>query len=378
MAASSRRRLGKGLSEMFAQPVQVDPPAANAIKPDEATGDASADAAADTPRSPHAADDAAHADASSASESPAPEPRATATAADEAGIAWLVIDNIQPNPYQPRQRVPDASIETLADSIRTHGVMQPIVVRLAPRPPEPPEPSASPGDPKATETTDTTEAGRYEIIAGERRWRAARLAGLKRVPALLRELSNQDAAEWALVENLQREDLNPMDRANAFTRLLEEFSLTHQQVAERVGVDRSSVANLIRLLALDEPVQAMVRDGHLSMGQARAIAGLSDAESQQSLAERAVRRGLSVRQVEKLVRSLSAPDRTPSEQQSNAAKNRPSTSHLNDLEKQIGEQLGTRVSIRPGRKKGSGKLTIEFYSVDAFDDLLERLGVRAE
>lgn len=376
MATSSRRRLGKGLSEMFAQPVQVDPPAADAIAPTDATADAPPTAPVDTgPRSPHAADDTARADSPSASESPAPAPEPQATAADEAGITWLAIDDIQPNPYQPRQRVPDASIETLAESIRTHGVMQPIVVRFAPEAPKAPK---APEAPDAPEAADHAEAGRYEIIAGERRWRAARLAGLERVPALLRELSNQDAAEWALVENLQREDLNPMDRASAFARLLEEFSLTHQQVAERVGVDRSSVANLIRLLALAEPVQTLVRDGHLSMGQARAIAGLSDAQAQQNLAERAVRQGLSVRQVEKLVRSLGAQDGKPPEQESTAAKNRPSTSHLHDLEKQLGEQLGTRVSIRPGRKKGSGKLTIEFYSVDAFDDLLERLGVRAE
>ncbi|MFW5681374.1 MAG: ParB/RepB/Spo0J family partition protein [Phycisphaeraceae bacterium] len=363
MATSSRRRLGRGLSEMFAQPVQVDPHAESdaAAAPDAAAAskapadatpvDGSSDIAPPLSPAPAGAEDPAAA---------SPETHDSAASTDPAGVHWIPIDAIRPNPYQPRQAVRDASIETLAESIRTHGVMQPIVVRRAPDPQEHAE----------------TEA--FEIIAGERRWRAAQSAGLQHVPALIRDLSDRDAAEWALVENLQREDLNPMDRAAAFARLLDQFSLTHQQVADRVGVDRSSVANLIRLLALAEPVQVLVRDGRLSMGQARAIAGLSDFEAQQRLAERAVRQGLSVRQVEKLVRAFADDDSNPAREEGVRTTTRPSASHLNDLEKQIGQQLGTRVSIRPGRKKGSGKLTIEFYSVDAFDDLLQRLGVEAE
>jgi ParB family transcriptional regulator, chromosome partitioning protein len=345
MATSSRRRLGRGLSEMFAQPVQVDPTAGNAAPPTEhpAAGAPPNEDSPDTETAPFQA-------------SPA---KGDAEPNDEAGVSWLDVESIRPNRYQPRQGAEDASIATLADSIRTHGVMQPIVVRRLPE-------------------AETREAEVFEIIAGERRWRAAQAAGLQQVPALIRDLSDQDAAEWALVENLQREDLNPIDRASAFARLLDQFNLTHQQVAERVGVDRSSVANLIRLLSLAEPVQTLVRDGHLSMGQARAIAGLSDSEAQQRLAERVVRQNLSVRQVEKLIRSFAEDGpNAPSEEQA-ATTARPSASHLNDLEKQIGQQLGTRVSIRPGRKKGSGKLTIEFYSVDAFDDLLQRLGVHAE
>lgn len=348
MATSSRRRLGRGLSEMFAQPVEVTP----ATSQENPAAPPHQDA--ETAPSPHAEPQTADADRNDPS-NVHDEP------ADHAGeVAWLSLDAIRPNPYQPRQRVPDAGIESLADSIRNHGVMQPIVVRLA-----------ADGQEAAGEPA-------YEIIAGERRWRAARKAGLSQVPALLRELSDQDTAEWALVENLQREDLNPMDRAAAFARLLGQFSLTHQQVAERVGVDRSSVANLIRLLDLTEPVQALVRDGRLSMGQARAVAGLSDAGAQQRLAERAVRQGLSVRQVEKLARAFTSKDSDPAHEEEARTTTRPSASHLQDLEKQIGQQLGTRVSIRPGRKKGSGKLTIEFYSVDAFDDLLQRLGVEAE
>lgn len=360
MATSSRRRLGRGLSEMFAQPVQVEPPAdpgpsesphAADTPAENAPMDGSGDTAAALPPAAEAAE---------VRSAESPETHTTAGSTDPAGVHWIPIEAIRPNPYQPRQGVRDASIETLAESIRTHGVMQPIVVR------------------RVSDPQEHANADAFELIAGERRWRAAQVAGLEHVPALVRELSDRDAAEWALVENLQREDLNPMDRASAFARLLDQFSLTHQQVAERVGVDRSSVANLIRLLALAEPVQALVRDGRLSMGQARAIAGLSDAEAQQRLAERAVRQGLSVRQVEKLVRAFTSEDSNPAHEEEARTTTRPSASHLQDLEKQIGQQLGTRVSIRPGRKKGSGKLTIEFYSVDAFDDLLQRLGVEAE
>ena len=354
MAHPTRRRLGKGLSEMFAQPVSVEPASppegdhpASAL-PSNGAPNTSADPAPHPPTEPSGRDTADASGADSAAAAPRPD------------VARLPVASIRPNPYQPRQQAADAGIDALAESIRTHGLMQPVVVR-----------------PVRDADGRPDEAGGYELIAGERRWRAAQRAELERVPAVIRDLDDRDAAEWALVENLQREDLNPIDRASAFARLIEHFALSHDQVAERVGVDRSTVANLIRLLSLAPPVQALVRDGRLSMGQARAIVGLSDLEAQQAVADRAVKQGLSVRRVEKLVRSISlgeSDDEAASP--APASESRPKH-HLGDLERRIGEQLGTRVAIRPGRKKGTGKLTIEFYSLDAFDDLLHRLGVDA-
>lgn len=261
----------------------------------------------------------------------------------------LSVQAIKPNQHQPRQRFDPAKIRSLAESIKNDGLMQPIVVR----------PSA--GAPN-----------QYELIAGERRWRAAKEAGLEHVPALIREINDEKAAELALIENLQREDLNAIEKAEAFQRLGDQFGLTHTQIAERVGLERSSVSNLLRLLDLSEFVRDLVREKMLSMGQARAIAGLADASQQRALAERAVREGLSVRQVEQEARRLQEPvaSRTPST---------PSASPvLSDLEKQIGQQLGTRVKIKAGKKKGAGTMSIDFYSLDEFDALLSRLDVKAD
>jgi ParB family chromosome partitioning protein len=199
---------------------------------------------------------------------------------------------------------------------------------------------------------------------------------LATIPAIVRELDDQQMAEWALIENLQREDLNPIERAEAFQRLTEDFGLSHERVAARVGLERSTISNLLRLLSLCDHAKQLVRDGLLSMGQARAIAGLSDSAQQKHVAELAVRRGLSVREVEKAVRGLAQGHDAALTTRSSASGGR--SAYLADLEKQIGEQLGTRVAIRAGRKKGSGKLTIEFFSLDQFDHLLSRMGVQTD
>jgi ParB family chromosome partitioning protein len=258
----------------------------------------------------------------------------------------LPVDQIEPNRQQPRQHFDKAALGELAESIRRAGLMQPVVVRKQ-------------------------GSGRYELIAGERRWRAAQLAGLTEIPAYLRDVDDQQAAEWALIENLQREDLNPIERAEAFRRLAEGYGLKHEEVAERVSLDRSTVTNLLRLLKLAPPVREMVSRGTLSMGQSRALAGVEDHDDQQRLAERAVREGWSVRQVEAAVKSLAQganPQGRPAEKAARAA-------YLDDLERQIAEQLSTKVQLKTGRKKGSGTLSIEFYSIDQFDDLLGKLGV---
>ncbi len=213
----------------------------------------------------------------------------------------------------------------------------------------------------------------YEIVTGERRWRAAQIADLARIPAIVRDLNDRQLAEWALIENLQREDLNPIERAEAFSKLIDQFGLSHEEAGSRVGMDRSSISNHLRLLGLSEPVKQLIREGLLSMGQARALAGLSDVDQQRMLAERAVRQGMSVREVESAVRRF-----TKGGTISTKARQRSSSPYLADLEKQIAEQLGTKVHIRAGRKKGAGTLSIEFYSLDQFDALVGRLGVHTD
>lgn len=213
----------------------------------------------------------------------------------------------------------------------------------------------------------------YEIVAGERRWRAAQRAGLEAIPSIVRRLNDRDLAEWALIENLQREDLNAIERAQAFSRLIEQFGLSHEEAGARVGMDRSTISNHLRLLSLADTVQQLIREGLVSMGQARALLGLSDVDQQRMLAERAVRQGMSVREVEAQVRKLTlgSVSRVKPAQAGKA-------SYLVDLEKQMAEQLGTKVTIRPGRKKGAGTLSIEFYSLDQFDALISKMGVRTD
>ena len=275
-------------------------------------------------------------------------------------LRYLAVETIRPNPHQPRRQFDEAALKPLADSIKAEGLMQPIVVRPAP----------DAGQRQAGEA----EAVSYELVAGERRLRAARLAELARVPALVRELNDQQLAEWALIENVQREDLNPIERAEAFNHLAEDFGLTTDQIGRRVGLDRASVANLMRLLNLCDPVRDFVRQSMLSMSQARAIAGLSDRELQYQIAERAIRQSLSVRKVEALVRQQLNPEKGQTgKKASPGSSNR--SAYLEDLERQIAEQLQTRVHLRAGKKKGTGSLTLEFYSLDQFDDLIQKLGV---
>lgn len=264
----------------------------------------------------------------------------------------LAIDAIEPNPFQPRQRFETESLQNLAESIRHDGVMQPIIVR------------------------GPVTNGKYQIIAGERRWRACQLANLETIPAIVRDLSDQDTAEWALIENIQREDLNPIEQAEAFQTLVDRYQLSHEQIASRAGINRSTVSNALRLLNLQIDVRQFVLDGLLSAGQARAIAGLSDPPSQKALAVRAVRQNLSVRQVESTVRQ--ANDGTSSTNTSDKSKKGGRTPYLADLQKQIGQQLGTKVQLRAGRKKGTGTLLIDFYSIEQFDELLSKLGVQTD
>ncbi len=244
--------------------------------------------------------------------------------------------------------------------------MQPVVVR------------------PATVAADIAAGARFELIAGERRWRAAQLAGLATIPAVVRDVDDRTAAEFSLVENVQREDLNPLERAEAFQRLMREFHLTHAEIAERVGLDRSSISNHLRLLELDEPTKNAVRDGRLTMGHARGLLAITNIARRTALAAEAVRNEWSVRELERQARDLNAGGQGAIEGKSGeprvaiAARERselpsPLSAHLADLQKRLGEHLGTKVHVHPGRAKGSGKLVIDFYTIDQFEGLLRRM-----
>jgi ParB family transcriptional regulator, chromosome partitioning protein len=349
MATNKKRspRLGRGLSSLMSSPVQVQPPAEK-LDQEEALG--ADQAVVGRIQGEVGAGGSDSNDASQAAEAKVPgvsRPAPPTPTQEQAGLTYLSVDVLRPNRHQPRQRFDEASLKRLADSIASEGIMQPIVAR--------------PCD---------DGVGRYEVVAGERRWRAAQLAGLATMPVIVRDLNDRQIAEWALIENLQREDLNPIERAEAFSRLIEQFGLSHEEAGDRVGMDRSSISNHLRLLGLCDPVKQLIGEGLISMGQARAMVGLSDVEQQRMLAERAVRQGMSVREVEAEVRKLSSGGSLT------VKSSRPiKASFLADLEQQIAEQLGTKVFIRAGRKKGSGTLSIEFYSLDQFDSLVNRLGV---
>ncbi len=257
-----------------------------------------------------------------------------------AGISELDIDRIQRGKYQPRQTFDNQSLQELADSIRSQGIVQPIVVR--------------------------PEGNHFELVAGERRWRAAQLAGLQKVPAVIRELDAKSAAAIALIENIQREDLNPLEEAQAFFRLIEEFDLTHQQVADSVGRSRATVSNFLRLLDLADEVKEQVNKGLLDMGHARALLALIR-HDQIEIARVVVNRGLSVRETEQLVKKTLAT-------QSDGKKTSPAPvdPDIRRLENRISEKLGAQVKIKPG-KKGSGQLVIHFHSSAELDGILDHL-----
>jgi len=257
------------------------------------------------------------------------------------GMVELDIDRIQRGRYQPRQVFEPESLQELADSIRAQGIVQPIVVR--------------------------PEGKHFELVAGERRWRAAQLVGLQKIPAVVRELDPKSAAAIALIENIQREDLNPLEEAQAFLRLIEEFDLTHQQVADSVGRSRATVSNLLRLLDLAEPVKQQVNKGLLNMGHARALLALIR-HDQVEIAKLVVNRGLSVRETELLVKKTLAAESTVK------AKPKAIDPDIRRLENRISEKLGAGVKIKPG-KKGSGQLVISFHSAAELDGILEHLSL---
>jgi ParB family chromosome partitioning protein len=255
-------------------------------------------------------------------------------------LQQMPVELLRRGQYQPRRQMDQTSLDELAASIAKQGVLQPIVVRKL-------------------------ASGDYEIIAGERRWRAAQQAGLDRVPVVVRDLSDEDAMIIGLIENLQREDLNPIEEARGMQRLIEEFEMTHQQVADSVSRSRAAVSNLLRLLSLQNDVRQKLEEGLLDMGHARALLSLEET-LQGKTAQQIIDRGLSVRQAEQLVRRLQEDrDSTPS-------KRKEKDPDVRNLENSLSERLGTQVEIKLG-KNGKGKLVIDFHSNDALQGILEKI-----
>ena len=254
----------------------------------------------------------------------------------------IAVSQLSPGKYQPRTRMDQASLDDLAQSIRARGIVQPILVReIGP--------------------------GKFEIVAGERRWRAAQIAGLATVPALVRDIPDEQALGIGLIENIQREDLNAIEEAAGIKRLIDEFKLTHESAAQAVGRSRAAVTNLLRLLELSKPVQDMLMDGKLDMGHARALLALVKSR-QVELAHQIVARALSVREAERMVKAAL----TPSSAKKSPAATDGDTRRLEDS---IAEKLGARVLIK-ANAKGRGSLTLHFHSLEELDGLLEKTGLK--
>jgi ParB family chromosome partitioning protein len=253
----------------------------------------------------------------------------------------LPVEKLQPGQYQPRKVITDEALQELADSIKAQGVIQPIVVRLVAK-------------------------DKYEIIAGERRWRASQLAQLQEVPCLVRDIPDEAAIAMALIENIQREDLNAIEEAVALQRLMQEFELTHQQTADAVGKSRTTVTNLLRLLSLSESCRTMLERGDLEMGHARALLSLPEG-AQTEIARKVVAKSLTVRETEKMVRQKLDPK--PSSNVTEII-----NPHVERLERHISEKIGSPTTIQQS-KKGKGKLVIQYSSLDELDGILDHMGV---
>ena len=276
-----------------------------------------------------------------------PDTAAVAPVAEGERVLRLHWKKLKPCPLQPRKEFDRAALEGLAESIKANGVIQPLVVRPA-------------GDDE------------YELIAGERRWRATQIAGLETVPAVVREASDAEVLEMALVENLQREDLNPIEEAQGYGLLIDAFQLTQEEAATRVGKSRAAVANALRLLKLDEDVQTHVRQGRLATGHAKVILGLDNAAQQKLAANRVIRDALSVRDTETLVSSLQN-SATPKTKKTAGAK---ADVHITDLENRLKQVLGTQVGLR--HRNGKGAITIKYFSDDDLERILGLLGVETQ
>jgi ParB family chromosome partitioning protein len=315
----SRNALGRGLSALIREPEPQPSAAANPPSPQPAEA---------SPAVP----DSVGVQTTSASAG------ATPAARSEEGYIQVDIDLIDPSPYQPRTRFREEALEELARSIRSTGIVQPLIVRK--------------------------QGNRYQLIAGERRWRAAQRCAFPKVPVVVRDVGEAFALEMTLVENLQREDLNPIEEASAFEKLIHEFHLTQEQAADRTGKDRATVANSLRLTKLDKPIQELLEDGKLSAGHGRALLGIMDPRERISIAKRAAKGGITVRQIEKM--ATRAPRQAPLAPP-------PLDANTKAAIQELEYEFGTRVTINQRTPKQPGELIFEFYSDEDLVRIYDRL-----
>ena len=278
---------------------------------------------------------------------PVSETAAVTGAHDDAeGLLYVPVDLLQRGQYQPRVDMRQDTLEELAKSIKVQGVVQPIVARRIQK---------------------TGKTQRYEIVAGERRWRAAQMAGLQDIPTIVRDIPDESAIAMALIENIQRENLNPLEEARALDRLIREFDLTHQEGADAVGRSRASVSNLLRLLDLSDKVSSMLETRQIEMGHARALLSITDKTQQFDAARQVVKKGMSVRETEQLVRHMLSGDGNKTQAPADSKDN-----DIRRLEKDMTDRLGAKVRI-DHTKKGSGKLVISYNSLDELDGILKHI-----
>lgn len=276
---------------------------------------------------------------------------------DHTALALVEIGLIDPNPHQPRAAMEPGALKELAASIKTSGVLQPIILK--------------PILPKKGEIGK----GRYQLVAGHRRTEAAKLAGLTIIPAIIKhESTEEQQAEWALIENIQRQDLNPVERAKAYRTYIDTFHLTHIQAAQRLGEDRVTISNFLRIIDLNPGVQDLIARGLLSAGHAKVLAGVADKGRQDSLANRVVAEGLSVRKLEELVASpeiaVGTTETTVSAHTRTLAAKSP---HVVELEQDLSRKLGTKLRIFPSKRKNTGKIVIQYFSLDEFDRIVDKI-----
>ena len=341
-----KRRLGKGLSALMGEPVRV-----------------SADSAFTGPSGHVERDDSVELASGSGVKTPLIPSLEGVDDERRVGnggsIIFVGLDSIEPNPNQPRGQMDEEALKSLANSIRSAGVMQPILVRRS-------------GGDKGGDW-----GGKYEIIAGERRWRAARLAGLEAIPAVVRTIEDRESAEWAIIENIQREDLNAMEKAEGFLYLIEYYGLTQVQVAERVGIERSSVANLLRLNQLDQMTKEDIRAGRLSLGHGKALLGIMDTEGRRRLAEAVILGDWSVREAERRVKKLLRGDLESYNQNKGLRGVRGGGAikpeHIRMLELELEQLVEMKAEIRLDRSRAAGKVIISFRNVGEFERLLDRM-----
>jgi ParB family chromosome partitioning protein len=318
----TKRRLGRGLSGLISSTIQIDAPPAGHYEP--TTGAQPVTVAA------------------VAAQQPVPLRGERPTE--------IPIDAISPNPYQPRRTFDQAELADLTASIVAQGVLQPLIV---------------------SHGADHGAGQQFVLIAGERRLRAARSAGLTSVPCIVRQASRQQMLEWAIIENIHRADLNPVERATAYRDYMDRFELTQADAAERLGIARASLANFLRILDLPDSVQHLLLEGRLTFGHAKALAALAgQAKRQEALAKKASDNQLSVRQLEQLVAARQRPAAAP------RLAPEPKAPYIRDLEDQLTQAVGTRVQIRPGRAKNTGKILIDYYGLEDFDRIASALGLK--